>query len=97
MGHDGVVAHHDGADWTVEPAFTTADLHAVHASAPDEVWVAGQGGAIFHGEAGAWFPVRAGDGAQPDLTGISSAGGYVWFVGDQGAVLALRHASPWAP
>ena len=90
-----LIAHWDGSGWTVEPSITTARLNAVWTSAPGEVWVAGQGGLILHREGGVWFPVRAAGGVQPELIGISGAGELVFFVGDQGAVLTLRHSSPW--
>ncbi|MGI5865047.1 MAG: hypothetical protein ACOX6T_23750 [Myxococcales bacterium] len=52
------VLRHDGRSWSAPELPTTATLRAIWASAPDDVWVAGDSGTLLHwdGERWARFP-----------------------------------------
>ena len=55
VGPRGLVAHFDGASWSVfESPATDFDLRAVHGTAADEVFAVGDGGVILRWDGAAW-------------------------------------------
>lgn len=54
VGSGGSILHYDGAAWKSVPSGTTETLHAVWASGPNDVWVAGSTATILRGPQ--WTP-----------------------------------------
>ena len=55
-------------------------------SSPRSFWVAGFHGAIYRRNGGAW--IAEGVPGRPHLEAITGAGGHVWAVGADGAILS---------
>jgi len=74
---------------------TKLDLHAVAATSPDDVWIAGVNGTVYRYDGNEWRRVRlAGLGKRrPTFTSAwTSPSGDVWFAGE-GVVVSTRGKS----
>jgi hypothetical protein len=80
------VLHYDG-DWSEAQTFASADLTAIRAYSPNDVWVAGHG-ALYHYDGSNWSTVSV----SPTIIAFGDG----WAVGDHGAVLA-RQGATWNP
>jgi len=82
-----LVFRYDGTDWRpvpLPPAMMR--LHAVWASGPGDVWVAGEMGLVARRTADTWMMVPSGSTA--NINGIWGSGpGDIWFVGLSNTVL----------
>jgi hypothetical protein len=93
-----VVFHFDGEAWTEVPTChlapeTRGPLYAVWGRGPDDVWAAGQSGALLHWDGRAFAPVRS--GSNVDLVSIAGAGGRdVWVGAANGDVKLMRAPAP---
>jgi hypothetical protein len=86
VGDGGLIAHFDGAAWTVHPTGFTAKLNAVWARSPTDVWVAGEQGKVLRWDGQRWREIFASMGNFVDLwadsTGAHGVGWSLseWFV-----------------
>jgi len=82
-----------GCRWRAVTSPTDLDLRAVWGPAPNDVWAAGEEGALLHYDGTAWSKVSA--PTDKDLSGVAGAGQDVWVVGDDGTVLR-RSGGSWS-
>jgi hypothetical protein len=92
-GTTGLLAHWDGATWSVET--TAARVVDVWGSAKDDYWAVGSSGTILHYDGASWMPVES--GTTRDLRAVwGSAADDVWAVGDFGTIVHWDGAT-WSP
>ena len=56
VGEDGVMLRttNSGQTWVLQPSLTTRDLWSIAMTAPNDIWVAGASGTIFHYDGQNW-------------------------------------------
>ena len=79
----GVVLHHDGATWKVDPQIGTQKVHALFGFAKNDVWAAVDDGKIFHFD-GTWTQRFQAVNARTVRTVWGTSPSDVWFAGDLG-------------
>ena len=89
-----VALHFDGAGWSLHSPGGAHRLHAVHGTAPDDVWAVGHGGFVVHWDGAAWKEVPVGTTNQLFAVRARSRTD-VWVVGDYGLVLHWN-GTTWA-
>lgn len=98
VGHAGLILHKSGPGaWQSETSGTTANLYAVVARSPSEVFAVGDRGVILRRTAGKWQA----EGSELVSTAalfsaVALASGEVIAVGDNGMVARRQPAGVWA-
>ncbi|EMA22157.1 hypothetical protein C443_09382 [Haloarcula argentinensis DSM 12282] len=88
-GNKSVFVTDDGATWNkIGLADANVNFYGVDSDGPDDVWVSGGGGMIFHWDGSEWTPTDTGDAGLRDIevTDDDSTG---YTVGGGGKVYAL--------
>ena len=91
VGEGGTVLFWDGQSWTplvlADASGTeTRDLLAVWGSSPDDVWIGGSNGALWHKQGTVWNkPVPGSSNAWSGIAGSSASN--VWMINDSGALM----------
>ncbi|WP_434530444.1 WD40/YVTN/BNR-like repeat-containing protein [Haloarcula sp. NS06] len=88
-GNKSVFVTDDGATWNkIGLADANVNFYGVDSDGPDDVWVSGGGGMIFHWNGSEWMPTDTGDAGLRDIevTDDDSTG---YTVGGGGKVYAL--------
>ena len=91
VGEAGTVLYWDGQSWTPRvltdaSGAETRDLLAVWGSSPDDVWIGGSGGALWHKQGSGWSkPVPGSSNAWSGIAGSSASN--VWMINDSGALM----------
>jgi hypothetical protein len=102
VGDNGTMLTWDGSAWTSTPLMMgvkaeTRSLAAIWGSGPNDVWVGGSGGALWHKQVNNWGQMV---GGSTDWTVIAgSAADNVWFANASGALyrwdgVTLQQARP---
>jgi hypothetical protein len=81
-------SHWNGSSWTPVPISVGGELQLRHVwgARPNDLWLAGQGGLVVHGDGERWKVVPS--GVKQDIHAIWGSGpGDVWFGGGDGVLL----------
>lgn len=99
VGHAGQILHKSGTGaWQLEASGTTANLYAVAARTPSEVFAVGDRGVILRRTSGKWQSEGSELASTAALfSAVVLASGEVVAVGDNGMVARRQTAGVWAP
>ncbi len=85
-GYGGLFAW-DGVEWTVVELPENVALRSVWGSTPQDLWLVGEEGMVFHGGGNTWEVVET--GVTSTLNTVGSDGTSVWIAGEGG--LLMKH------
>ena len=91
VGEDGVMLRttNSGQTWVLQPSLTTRDLWSIAMTAPNDIWVAGASGTIFHYDGQNWTSGIGATGEHLNSISPTPFSG-VWTVGVNGALLGFE-------
>lgn len=80
VGRGGCLVHWDSTQFDVQTSEPAEALHAIHARAADDLWVAATG-AVLHGDGESWTRIPLEDGRVRATQVWASPAGPVWLLG----------------